>query len=82
MAQLVKHLPLAQVLIPESQDQAPHWVPHSVGSVLVPLPLLPPHALYLPPLNSFVSHLLSCNTAELASQFRFLLECVTLELQF
>ena len=28
MAQLVEHLPLAQVMISESWDQVPHWVPH------------------------------------------------------
>ena len=35
-AQLVKHLPSAQVMIPGSWDQAPRWAPCSVGSLLVP----------------------------------------------
>ena len=36
----VKHLPLAQVMIPRSWDQASHRAPCSVGSLLLPLPLL------------------------------------------
>ena len=40
MAQLVRRLPLAQVIIPESRDGAPHWAPDSAGSQLLPL-LLP-----------------------------------------
>ena len=43
MAQLVKHLPSAQVMIPGFWDQAPyqapHWALHSVGSQLLPGPL-------------------------------------------
>ena len=39
MAQCVKCLPLARVMIPESWDQAPHWAPCSTGSLLLPLPL-------------------------------------------
>ena len=43
VAQLVKCLPLAQVIIPESLDQAPHQAPCSAGSLLLPFPLpLPP----------------------------------------
>ena len=37
MAQLVKRLPLAQVVIPESQDQDLHQAPCSVASLLLPL---------------------------------------------
>ena len=40
MAQSVNHLPLAQVMIPESWDQTPHGDPCSVGSLLLPLLLL------------------------------------------
>ena len=39
MAQSVKHLPSAQVMIPGSWDQAPHWASYSAGSLLLPLPL-------------------------------------------
>ena len=39
MAQLVKHLPLAQVMILGSWDRAPHRAPCSAGSLLLPLPL-------------------------------------------
>jgi len=39
VAQMVKHLPLARVMIPESWDRAPHWAPCSTGSLLLPLPL-------------------------------------------
>ena len=43
MAQLVKGLPSAQVMIPESWDQVLHWAPCPGGSLLLPLPLsLPP----------------------------------------
>ena len=41
VAQLVKHLPSAQVMIPESWDQALHWVPCSARSLLLSLPLTP-----------------------------------------
>ena len=42
VAQSVKHLPLAQVMITGSWDQAPcHRAPCSVGSLLLPLPLPP-----------------------------------------
>ena len=44
VAQSVKHLPLAQVMIPGSWDQAPHWAPFSEGSLLLPLPLPLPAA--------------------------------------
>ena len=47
VAQLVKHLPSVQVMIPGSWDQAPHWAPCSVGSLLLPLPLPHAHALSL-----------------------------------
>ena len=40
MAQSVKHLPPAEVLIPGSWDQALHQTPYSAGSLLLPL-LLP-----------------------------------------
>ena len=39
VAQSVKHLPSAQVMISESRDQAPHQVLCSVRSRLLPLPL-------------------------------------------
>ena len=39
VAQLVKHLPLAQVMIPGSWDQALHPAPFSAGSLLLPFPL-------------------------------------------
>ena len=39
VAQSVKHLPLAQVMIPESWDGAPHQAPCSVGGLHLPLPL-------------------------------------------
>ena len=43
VAQSVKPLPLAQVMIPRSWDQAPHGAPYSAESLLLPLPLpLPP----------------------------------------
>ena len=41
MAQSVKHLPSAWVMIPESQDWAPHWGPWSRGNLLLPPPPLP-----------------------------------------
>ena len=42
VSQLVKPLPLAQVMISRSWDQAPGRAPCSVGSLLLPLPLLFP----------------------------------------
>ena len=39
VAQSVKHLPLAQVVVTESWDQDPSQAPCSVGSLLLPLPL-------------------------------------------
>ena len=42
VAQLVKYLPLAQVMIPGSWDGVPHWAPCSVRSLLLPLPATPP----------------------------------------
>ena len=50
VAQLVKPLPLAQVMIPESWDRVSHWAPCSVGILLLSLPLtatLPACALSL-----------------------------------
>ena len=38
-AELVKHLPLAGVMMPGSWDQVLSWDPCSVGSLLLPLPL-------------------------------------------
>lgn len=35
------HMPLVQVMIPESWDHAPHRAPHLVGNLLLPLPLPP-----------------------------------------
>ena len=39
VAQLVKQLPSAQVMISASWDRVPHWAPCSAGSLLLPLPL-------------------------------------------
>ena len=39
IAQLVKHLPLVQVMIPGFWDRVVHWALHSAGSLLLPLPL-------------------------------------------
>ena len=39
MAWSVEPLPLAQAMIPGSWDGAPHWVPCSAESLLLPLPL-------------------------------------------
>ena len=47
MAQLVKHLPSAQVMILGSWDQTPHWVSCSARSLLLPLPLPLPILLML-----------------------------------
>ena len=41
VAQLVKHLALAQVMIPGSWDGAPSWAPCSVGTLLLPPLALP-----------------------------------------
>jgi len=41
VAQLVKRLPSAQVVILESQDRVPCRAPRSVGSLLLPLTLSP-----------------------------------------
>ena len=40
VAQSVKYLPSAQVMISGSWDPAPHWAPCSVGSLLLPLSFL------------------------------------------
>ena len=45
VAQLVRYLPLAQVMISGSWHRALHWAPCLAGSLL--LPLLPAHALSL-----------------------------------
>ena len=50
MAQSVKFLPSAQVMIPGSWDQALSWAPCSVESRILPLPLLLP-LLVLPLLS-------------------------------
>ena len=44
VAQLVEHLPLAQIVISGSWDWAPHWAPGSAESLFLPLllPLPPP----------------------------------------
>ena len=49
VAQLVKPLPLAQVMISESWDPVPCWAPCSAGGLLLPLPvpLAPPFMLTL-----------------------------------
>ena len=49
VAQSIKHLPSAQVMIPGSWDRALHQAPCSVGGLLLPLPLPNPlaHALSL-----------------------------------
>jgi len=51
VAQLVKQLPSARVMIPESWDRVPHRAPSSAGSLLLPLTLSP--------LMLFLSRLLS-----------------------
>ena len=43
----VKHLSLAQVIIPGSWDQVPHQDPFSVESLLLPLPAAPRFVLSL-----------------------------------
>jgi len=50
VAQSVKHLPSAQVMILESQDQVPHRAPHSAESLLLSLTL---------PFSCFLSLMLS-----------------------
>ena len=45
VAQTIKHLPLAQVMIPGPWNPAPHWGPCSAGSLLLPLPLFPAPAI-------------------------------------
>ena len=47
MAQSVKHLPLAQVVISGSWNQVPHWALCSAGSLLLPLPLSLPLIMLL-----------------------------------
>ena len=43
ITQLVKHMPLAQIMIPRFWDPALHGASCSAGSLLLPLPLpLPP----------------------------------------
>ena len=51
VAQLVKRLPSAQVMILETRDRVPHRAPCSAGSLLLPLTL--------PPLMVSLSHSLS-----------------------
>jgi len=41
VAQLVRQLPSAQVIVLESRDRVPHRAPCSAGSLLLPLPLPP-----------------------------------------
>ena len=53
MAQSVKRLPLAQVMILESWDWALLWAPYLAGSLL-PLPL--PQALSLKYINKIMSN--------------------------
>ena len=43
MVQMVKHLPLAQVMIPRSWDRALHWAPCLVGESASPS--VPAHVL-------------------------------------
>ena len=47
MAQSVKHLPLAQVMIPGSWDEIQRHALSSAGSLLLTLPFLLAHALSL-----------------------------------
>ena len=47
VAQPVKHLPSAQVMIPGSWDPVPRSAPGPAGSLLLPLPLPPICALLL-----------------------------------
>ena len=53
VAQSVKHLPLAQVLIPGSWDRAPNLVLCSVESLLLPLllPAAPPTCAFSVSIN-------------------------------
>ena len=50
VAQSIKRLPLAQVMIPRSWDRTPHQAPCSVGSLLLPLHL----SLLVFPLSLFL----------------------------
>ena len=58
VAQVVKHLPSAQVMILGSWDRAPHHAPCSAGSLLstLPLPLPPAHALALSEINKILKN--------------------------
>ena len=47
VAQLVKHLTCAQVMILGSWDRVLHWAPCLAGSLLLPLPLPLPTACAL-----------------------------------
>ena len=47
VAQLVKHLPWAHVMILGAWNSAPCWAPCSAGSLLLPLPLPPSPLLVL-----------------------------------
>jgi len=61
VAQSVKCLPSAQVMVPGSRDQAPHWAPRSLGNPLLPLSAPPPAcalSLSLKP-DAFRGHCLS-----------------------
>ena len=51
VAQLVGHLPLAQLMVLESWDGAPHQAPCSMGNLLLPLFFPPAHALSLSQIN-------------------------------
>ena len=62
VAQSVKCLPLAQVLILESQDWAPSWSPCSVESLLLPLPPLLTHAHSLALSLKYVNKILKKQT--------------------
>ena len=57
MAQLVKHLPSAQIMIPGSWVQALNQAPCSAGSLLLPLFSVPPPAHALSLLLLFLSQI-------------------------
>lgn len=57
MAQWVKWLPFAQVLIPGSWDGARHWIPCSVESLLLTLPAHAHSLLHIIFLNAFLNEI-------------------------
>ena len=74
VAQLVKHLPLTQVMISGSWGPAPHWAPCSAGSLFLPLllhlPSLPPFVLFSLPHSRSLA--LTCTLSLSLSKKRYL----------